>query len=251
MILFGIPIEVQITTFIRMAPPRKSSVLQDVYQRLREDIGAFRMPPGQRYSEHELATHLGVSRTPLRFALHLLAREGYLVHLDGHSCWQVQPLDLDYYADLYDFRTDIEAIAVNRLCHEEPGVALAGLATYWFSPASRQTADYTSVADADERFHRTLVELAGNREMLRTFSDLTERIRVIRRLDFVSPDRIEATFDEHAAILTQLIAGNASGAEALIRSHIGNSRQAIRHITLQHLASVTPHPDAARLRPAS
>jgi len=232
-------------------PLRKPTVLQDVYQRIREDISAFRMPPGQRYSEHELAAALGVSRTPLRFALHILAREGYLVRREGHSSWQVQPLDLDYYADLYDFRTDIEAIAVHRLCREEPGAALAALAAYWFSPDSRATQDYAAVAEADEHFHRALVEQAGNREMLRSFSDLTDRIRVIRRLDFAAADRIHATFDEHAAILAQLIARNAAGAEALIRAHIGNSRQAIRQITLHHLASVTPQGDAARLRPAS
>jgi DNA-binding GntR family transcriptional regulator len=232
-------------------PARRASVLQDVYQRLQTDIFSFRMPPGQRYSEHELAASLGVSRTPLRFALHILAREGHLVRLEGHSSWQVQPLDLDYYADLYDFRTDIEAIAVNRLCREEPGSALASLATYWFSPAERHGGNYAAVADADERFHRTLVELAGNREMLRTFSDLTDRIRVIRRLDFAAPDRIQATFDEHAAILTRLIARDAPGAEALIRAHIGSSRRAIRDITLHHLARVTAHADPARLRPAS
>ena len=235
----------------RPLPTRKPSVLQDVYQRLKDDIFAFRMPPGQRYSEHELAAGLGVSRTPLRFALHILAREGYLVRLEGHSSWQVQPLDLDYYADLYDFRTDIEAIAVRRLCREEPGTSLATLAAYWFSPDARRSGDYAQVAEADERFHRTLVELAGNREMLRTFSDLTDRIRVIRRLDFAAPERIQATFDEHAAILTRLIARDAAGAETLIRAHIGSSRQAIRQITLQHLASVTPHVDMARLRPAS
>ena len=230
---------------------RKPSVLQDVYARIREDIFAFRMPPGQRYSEHELAATLGVSRTPLRFALHILAREGYLVHLAGHSSWQVQPLDLDYYADLYDFRTDIEAIAVHRLCHAAPDPRLQALAAYWHSPDQRLTPDYRAVAEADEQFHRTLVELAGNTEMLRTFRDLTDRIRIIRRLDFADPARIAATFDEHGAILSCLLARDAVGAESLIRDHIGGSRAAIRTITLQRLASVTALAEPVPLRPAS
>ena len=236
-----------------MTPPtlRKPSVLQDVYQRIREDIFAFRMAPGQRYSEHELAATLGVSRTPLRFALHLLAREGYLVHLTGHSSWQVQPLDPDYYADLYDFRTDIEAIAVHRLCRLNPTSRLEALAAYWHSPTERVTPDYRAVAEADERFHCSLVEAAGNAEMLRTFRDLTDRIRVIRRLDFADAGRIAATFDEHGAILTCLLARDAAGAEALIRAHIGGSREAIRSITLQRLASVTALAEPLPLRPAS
>ena len=83
-------------------------LVQDVYERLKEEIFEFRMPAGHRYAEQTLANALGVSRTPLRMALHMLAREGYLNRLDGHSSWQVKPLDLEYYDELYDFRTDIE-----------------------------------------------------------------------------------------------------------------------------------------------
>ncbi len=49
--------------------------------------------------------------------------------------------------------------------------------------------DGDTVAREDEEFHRGLVALAGNREMLRTFNNLTERIRIIRRLDFIDPER--------------------------------------------------------------
>lgn len=69
----------------------KSTLAQVVYERLKEDLFDFRMAPGQRYSEQELATRLGVSRTPLRFALHILAREGYLQRVEGHTSWQVRP----------------------------------------------------------------------------------------------------------------------------------------------------------------
>jgi DNA-binding GntR family transcriptional regulator len=222
------------------APKRKkSSVLQDVYRVLKEDIFNFRLPPGQRYSEHELAAALGVSRTPLRFALHVLAREGHLVRREGHSCWQVQPLDLDHYEDLYDFRTDIEALAVHRICRALPNSELEELAAYWHSREARRTKDFKAVADADEHFHRTLVALAGNREMLRTFDQLTDRIRIIRRLDFAAADRISTTFDEHGEILRLLMAGGAAVAEAAVRAHIESSRREIRKITLHHIAKAT------------
>jgi DNA-binding GntR family transcriptional regulator len=72
--------------------------------------------------------------------------------------------------------------------------------------------------------------------MLRTFDGLTERIRIIRRLDFHNPDRIAAAFEEHVKILEMLLARKAGGAELLIKAHISASRIGIRHITLHRLA---------------
>lgn len=93
----------------------KSTLAQVVYERLKEDIFDFRMAPGERYSGQELATRLGVSRTPLRFALHVLAREGFLQRIEGHTSWQVRPFELGYFEDLYDFRVQIDVVAVRRL----------------------------------------------------------------------------------------------------------------------------------------
>ncbi len=221
--------------------PGKSTLATVVYERLKEDIFDFRMAPGQRYSEQELANRLGVSRTPLRFALHILAREGYLQRIEGHTSWQVRPFDLDYFEDLYDFRIQIEVIAVRRLCAlETSSPELATLRSYWKGAAKKaHTADGQSVAREDEKMHTTLVALAGNREMLRTHTDLTERIRIVRRLDFIEPARIEAAFEEHDKILGAVMARRAADAEMLIRAHIGASRAEIRHISLHRLALAT------------
>ena len=95
------------------------------------------------------------------------------------------------------------------------------------------------MAREDEKLHTTLVALAGNREMLRTHTDLTERIRIVRRLDFIEPARIEAAFEEHDKILGAVMARRAADAEMLIRAHIGASRAEIRHISLHRLALAT------------
>jgi DNA-binding GntR family transcriptional regulator len=227
----------------------KGSLAQDAYEHIKDDIFEFRMPPGQRYSEQQLANQLGISRTPLRFALHVLAHEGYLQRLDGHSSWQVKPLDLEYYEDLYDFRTSIEVLAIHRLCAMERPADLSALCAFWMVDESKRVTDGKRVAQEDELFHRTLVELAGNKEMLRTFSQLTERIRIIRRLDFTDPARIKAAFDEHKAILRTLLARKAERAEMLMKAHIGASRVEIRHITLHRmtLAASPSRPESTKL----
>jgi len=229
------------------AGEKGGTLAEDVYRRLKDDIFEFRMPPGQRYCEQELATALGVSRTPLRFALHVLAHEGYLNRIEGHSSWQVKPLDLDYYEDLYDFRVSLEVLAVHRLCSLDVTAELLALGLFWRVPKSQRVHAGRRVACEDELFHRTLVRLAGNREMLRAYNDLTERIRIIRRLDFINTGRIAAAFDEHAKILEMLLARKAESAAMLIRAHIEASRTEIRHITLHRLVlAAPPQPQALR-----
>lgn len=216
--------------------PERITLAQSVYDRIKHDIFEFRMAPGQRYAEQELANRLGVSRTPLRLALHILAREGYLDRVGGHAGWLVKPFDLAYYEDLYDFRTQIELIAVRRLCAMDPAPDLSELCDFWRVPKRQRNLDGQTVAREDERLHSKLVALAGNREMLRTHRDLTERIRIIRRLDFIEPARIKAAFDEHDKILGALLTRRVGDAEMLIRAHIEASRAEIRHITLHRLA---------------
>jgi DNA-binding GntR family transcriptional regulator len=224
---------------LTLAEGDKSTLAQIVYERLKDDIFEFRMAPGERYAEQELANRLGVSRTPLRFAMHILAREGYLQRVEGHTSWQVRPLDLDYFQDLYDFRIQIELIAVRRLCAMDPAPDLRELCAFWRVPKRLRVLDGKVVAAEDEKLHSTLVALAGNREMLRTHTDLTERIRIIRRLDFIEPARIKAAFDEHDKILAALLARRAGDAEMLIKAHIGASRAEIRHISLHRVALAT------------
>ena len=215
------------------------SLAQTVYARIKEEIFEFRMAPGERYAEQELARRFGVSRTPLRFALHVLVSEGYMVRVGGHAGWQVKPLDLAYYEDLYDFRVQIELIAVRRLCAMDPAPDLRELCAFWRVPRRRRIMDGPTVARMDEKLHSTLVALAGNHEMLRTHTDLTERIRIIRRLDFIEPARITSAYNEHDKILAALVARKVGDAELYLKAHIASSRAEIRHITLHRLAMAT------------
>jgi DNA-binding GntR family transcriptional regulator len=231
-----------------IAQGERGTLGRAVYDRIKDEIFEFRMPPGQRYSEQELANQLGVSRTPLRFALHVLASEGYLDRVGGHAGWLVKPFNLGYYEDLYDFRIEIELIAVRRLCAMDPAPDLRELSAFWCVPKRARVMDGKIVGREDEKLHSTLVALAGNREMQRTHADLTERIRIIRRLDFIEPERIKAAFDEHAKILGALLARKSAEAEMLIKAHIGASRAEIRHITLHRLSLVAQQ--GARTREA-
>lgn len=210
------------------------TLAEQAYAQVKGLIFDFSLMPGDRFSESELAERLQVSRTPLRQALQRLERDGFL-QVFPKLGWQVAPLNFDTFDELYDLRVLIECHAAQRLCEAEDRPALAALAAVWLAPQVERLNDAGAVGRLDEAFHRQLVEGSGNREMLRVHGEITERIRIIRRLDFTKPARIAATYDEHAGILRAITRRRADEAQRMLRAHIEQSKLEVRHITLDVL----------------
>lgn len=215
---------------------RPESLAGRIYQQLKEDIFEFRLLPGDRFSEGDVATRMAVSRTPVRQALHRLQREGFLT-LHFRSGWQVVPFDFEYFEELYDVRIVLELAAVRRLSERqgEPNARLVALMATWLVGEAAREQDGLRVFGLDELFHCELVAATGNREMTRVHREVTERIRIVRRLDFSEAPRVAATYREHAEILRALLDGRGEQACLLLREHIEQSKAAVRRITLQRL----------------
>ena len=228
------------------SPPAK--LADGAYDRLKQDIFDFRLVPGDRFSETEVAERLGISRTPVREALFRLQREGYL-DVNARSGWVVRPFDFTLFEHLYDLRMVLETTAVGRLCERAPdgaiaSAALAALADVWLVASSDRLDDGQRDAGLDEAFHTALVVAAGNPELARVHRDVTERIRIIRRLDFTQPTRVETTYDEHASILRAILDRRTGDATGTLRSHIEESRAEVRKITLHCLHAARQAPIA-------
>jgi len=205
-----------------------------VFERVKQEIFDFVLLPGDRFTEAEIAARMQVSRTPVREALYLLEREGYL-EVMFRSGWRVRPFDFQQFEDMYDVRVILELAAVKRLCEMEQRDSLEELKAAWLAPKNERLADGRGVAALDEQFHAALVAATGNIEMARIHHDLTERIRIIRRLDFTQDARIEATYNEHARILRAVLQRKADEAQLLLKSHIEASKAEVRKITLHML----------------
>jgi len=205
-----------------------------VYERVKQDIFDFRLLPGDRFTETEISERTQASRTPVREALYRLERDGY-VEVLFRSGWRVRPFDFRQFEELYELRIVLETTAVRRLCeaHERP--QLDALKQIWVCPPEERATDMREVARLDEGFHAALVESAGNREMSRVHAEVTERIRIIRRLDFTKAPRVEATYQEHAKILRAIVQRRADAAALLLRTHIEGSKAEVRKITLHML----------------
>lgn len=220
----------------------RPEVLADrVYHTLKNDIFDFRLMPGDRFSESEIATRMAVSRTPVRQALFRLEREGY-VEVWNRLGWQVRQFDFAYFEELYDLRTVLECEAVKRLCQLPANACierLEPLTRFWIE-APRLT-DFIAVSQHDEAFHMALVTAAGNGEMARIHSELTEKIRIIRRLDFTRGDRVDATYNEHARILHAVLQQHSEEAQRILTDHIALSKAEVRKITLHMLQQARLH----------
>ncbi|CAN5917236.1 GntR family transcriptional regulator [soil metagenome] len=213
----------------------RANLAEQVYNTLKSQINDFELVAGDRFSEAELGNRLGVSRTPVREALFRLRNEGFL-DVEAKLGWFVRPIDFAKLEQLYDLRIVLEIASVVRLCaRTEESPALDALKDIWLVPVAERLTDPRQVGANDEQFHAVLVRAAGNDEMARVHWDVTERIRIIRRLDFTRPDRIEATYAEHAKILRAVIQRKADQAQLMLKTHIEQSKAEVRKITLHTL----------------
>lgn len=203
-----------------------------VYARLKAELHDFLWAPGDRFSEAEIGQRTGVSRTPVREALFRLRNEGFL-DVESKTGWFVKPIDFGRLDQLYDLRVVLELACVARLTNRsEDPPELDVLKSAWLVPAADRLRDPREVGKLDEEFHAALVSAAGNQEIARVHRDVTERIRIVRRLDFTRPERIEATYQEHAKILRAVIQRKLDHAQMLLRAHIEQSKVEVRKISL-------------------
>jgi len=234
--------------------PIKASLPEYVYARLREDIFEMRLLPGDQITETEVASYFKVSRTPVREALQRLQSDG-LMQGYVRGGWEVVPMDFKRFADLYELRMLIEVHAVTRLCAAAAGDGrhavdmrqIDALKADWCIPSQQRLSDGRAVAALDECFHQTLVRATGNQEMASAFDRLTDRIRIVRRLDFVYGDCVGSTYDEHAAILAKIDARAGADAVRLISDHIAGSHAEVNQITLHRLHSARASAATERL----
>jgi DNA-binding GntR family transcriptional regulator len=196
------------------APERPlTSVVYDELKR-RLLLGEFRL--GQRLGEVALAERLAVSRTPIREALTRLHAEGFVVRLPEGGFSPAAP-DLHTIAELYVVRRGLELTAMYSGGGHD-STQLEDLRDEWAqmeAPPEGTRGDPAFVL-FDEDFHIRLAGSSGNRSLVEILTRVSERIRVVRMYDFLTPDRIRTTIEEHLTIVGSLIERNLRTTERLL-----------------------------------
>lgn len=204
----------------RMAAKSKLGLVGGAYERLKDDIRSNRLPPGFQAPEPEIAERLGMSRTPVREALIRLEAEG-LVELIPRRGARVMPITREDMREIYDILTALEPEAAAQLAERHPDAAT--LQPLVDATADMETAlaaeDLDAWADADDRFHRKLLDLQGNKRLqgfVEELFDQAHRARIVTLRLRALP--VQSTRD-HRDVLEALAAGDAGQARNIFRLH--------------------------------
>ena len=216
---------------------RPQNLADSVYDQLKSELFEFRLLPGDRFTEGEVAERTGASRTPVRQALYRLQREGFL-DVNFRNGWEVRPLDFAQLDAMYELRILIEQASVRRmkdLNSTELSDVLVPIEARWRVRPADRSSEVHEFAKWDEEFHCSLVAASKNSEFARVHLEVTEKIRFVRRLSFTEHSRITATYKEHSAILETLRNREFEAAADQLATHIEVSRAQNRKITLLKL----------------
>ncbi len=210
------------------APPR-TNLNDRVYETLRAKLVRRELGPGEKVSLHELATTLGVSRSPVHHALTRLVAER-LLSVKSRRGYYVTPLTESTIEEGYDVRLALELQAAERAVGN---VSLDGLGR--FRELHDETVAAVSHAEwdsANAAFHEHQVDLAGNELLSRFYRDLSVNLM----MQVIRGGKLEAgsyLATEHEAIVHAYERGDLIAAHEAIRRHIATGRQ----IALEALAA--------------
>lgn len=199
---------------------RTGSLEEQVYENLEEEIISGTLKSGQIVTECELASRLGVSRTPVRGALRRLAEEG-LVEIATNRRVTVVGVETDDLVDTYNIRMRLEGLssrlAAERITDEEKKklTDFVELSEYYIN---KKNTDH--LGNLDTEFHSMIYRASGNRMLCRILSELHRNIARYRRISLSTPGRLERSVKEHREILNAILAGDGELADKLTSAHI-------------------------------
>jgi DNA-binding GntR family transcriptional regulator len=203
-----------------LAPPR-TNLNDRVYETLKAQLVRRDLGPGEKVSLHELASTLGVSRSPVHHALTRLVQEGLLT-VKSRRGYYVTALTASTIQEGYEVRLALELQAAELAVGHVPADELAR-----FRLLHEDTVAAVSHAEwdtANAAFHEHQVDLAGNALLSRFYRDLSVNLM----MQVIRGGKLEAAAnlpDEHGAIVDAYEAGDLVAAHDAIRTHIATGRR--------------------------
>ncbi len=204
-----------------VSAPARTNLNDRVYETLKTRLVRRELGPGAKVSLHELATELGVSRSPVHHALTRLVSEG-LLSVKSRRGYYVTALTEAAIAEGYEVRLALELQAAEAAVGRVGGAGLRG-----FRKLPETTAAAVSHAEwdtANAAFHEHQVDLAANTLLSRFYRDLSVNLmmQVIRGGKLEGGSYLPT---EHGAIVDAYEAGDLDAARAAIRAHIATGRR--------------------------
>lgn len=201
---------------------------EQVYARLRDLIVDGLLAPGSRIVETEIATRLGVSRTPVREALQRLQQEGYVMGSPGaqQSRLTVAPLTRDDVYELLNIVGALEGMGARNaalLTQQERRALvreLRALNADFLNAGKSTPIDHSGLYDVDERFHRRIIEASAGPRLIALHDAVKPQAeRYIRMYISMLTNDIRASAQEHDVIIGAIEEGRAEQAEIAVEAN--------------------------------
>jgi len=216
------------------------SSLRRCFEQLREMIVHGRLAPGSRIVEADLTERLGVSRTPVRAALHLLQKEGYVVATAAGSRkarLSVAPLTKEDARELYAIVGLLEGLAARFTARLEPGQRaevvskLKDLNGELRELYERGRGDANKIFELDRSFHQTVVQAsAGPRLLALQTSIRSQAERYWRLYASAILDQLGVSVSEHARIIEGIEGGDADAADRAAQANWENGAERLARV---------------------
>ncbi|CAI08228.1 putative gntR-family transcriptional regulator [Aromatoleum aromaticum EbN1] len=211
----------------RIAP---LALYQEVAERLRQRIYSHDLAPGTWVDEQALADDYGISRTPLREALKVLASEGLVTLKPRRGCYvtEISERDLD---EIFTVMALLEGQCAHITARKATDADLERLRKIHEKLEKAAVGgDIDGYFEANQAFHQALQKITDNRWLLQVIEDLRKVIKLSRHHSLFSEGRLEQSLAEHRGILAALAERDAERAELLMRAHIDSGRAALARI---------------------
>jgi DNA-binding GntR family transcriptional regulator len=207
-----------------LAPLSSRALYEEVAELLRERIFRQELRPGSWIDELKLAEEYGISRTPLREALKVLATEGLVTMKLRRGAYVTEVSERDL-AEVYHLLALLESDAASVAAERASPQQMHELQDlhHRLVAASSDREEFFRI---NEAFHRKLLAVADNRWREQMVADLRKVMKLNRHHSLLKAGRIEESLAEHAAIMQALEQRDPSGAGARMREHFRNGLEA-------------------------
>lgn len=207
-----------------------SSLHDDVATQLRNYIFDGHLRPGSFIDEVTLCELWSISRTPLREALKVLTAEGLVRHEPRRGCFvnEVTEQDLD---DIFPVIALLEGRCAFDATQRATPADVQALEVW--HQRLQQHADAGRINDyydANFAIHEAIIQLANNKWLAQTIADLRKILKLARLQQLHAPGRLKQSLKEHLAVFAAIQAGDAAGADAAMRNHLLQQREALREL---------------------
>lgn len=196
------------------------SLEENVFLTLEDEILSGKLKRGDTLTETSLSARLGVSRTPLRGALHRLFEEG-LIDVTPNRGAVVIGIGREELVDIYKMRIRLEGLAsaeaAKRISDDDKRRLREIVELCDFYIARR---DAERLKELDSEFHSIIYKASGNRMLNKTLSELHRNIHFYRKRSLAVEERLEKSSEEHKQILDAIERGDSEAADRLTSSHI-------------------------------